>query len=85
MVTSPNVPVVCLPQLGRQVLRGMQRKWRLPRMRLLPTERDIPFCHSKPEIRQIMDIGIFILRVAADCRVQGRNWTLPGVAYLRLS
>ena len=52
-------------------------------MRLLPTERDIQYCHSKPEIRQIMDIGIFILRVAADCRVQGRNWTLPGVAYLQ--
>ena len=30
-----------------------------------------------------MEIGIFILRVAADCRVQGRDWTLPGVAHLQ--
>ena len=30
-----------------------------------------------------MEIGIFILRVAADCRVQSRDWTLPGVAHLQ--
>ena len=30
-----------------------------------------------------MEIGIFILRVAADCQVQGRDWTLPGVAHLQ--
>ena len=40
-------------------------------------------CRGKPEIRQNMDIGIFILRVAADCRVQGRDWTLPVVAHLQ--
>ena len=40
-------------------------------------------CRGKPEIRQNMEIGIFILRVAADCRVQGRDWTLPGVAHLQ--
>ena len=39
-------------------------------------------CRGKPEIRQHMEIGIFILRVAADCRVQGQDWTLPGVAHL---
>ena len=30
-----------------------------------------------------MEIGIFILRVAAGCLVQGRDWTLPGVAHLQ--
>ena len=40
-------------------------------------------CPGKPEIRQNMEIGIFILRVAADCQVQGRDWTLPGVAHLQ--
>ena len=40
-------------------------------------------CCGKPELRQNMEIGISILRVAADCRVQGRDWTLPGVAHLQ--
>ena len=40
-------------------------------------------CRGKPEIRQNMEIGIFILRVAADCQVQGRDWTLSGVAHLQ--
>ena len=40
-------------------------------------------CRGKPEIRQNMEICIFILRAAADCRVQGRDWTLPGVAHLQ--
>ena len=82
MVTSPNEPVVCLPLLVRQALRGMQRKWHLPCMLLVPTERDIPYIVVENDIRQNMEIGIFILRVAADCRVQGRDWTLPGVAHL---
>ena len=30
-------------------------------------------CRGKPEIRQHMEIGIFILRVAADCYVQGQD------------
>ena len=38
-------------------------------------------CRGKPEIRQNMEIGIFIIKVAADCRMQGRDWTLPGVAH----
>ena len=33
---------------------------------------------GEPEIRQYMEIGIFILRVAADCQVQGQDWTIPG-------
>ena len=37
-------------------------------------------CRGKPE-RQNMDIGTFILRVAADCRVQGCEWTLHGMAH----
>ena len=40
-------------------------------------------CRGKSELRQNMKIGIFILRVAADCRVQGRDWTLPWVAHLQ--
>ena len=40
-------------------------------------------CRGKLEIRQNMEIGIFILRVAADCQVQGRDWTLSGVPHLQ--
>ena len=41
-------------------------------MLLVPTERDIPYIVvKKTEVRQHMEIGIFILRVAADCQVQG--------------
>ena len=29
------------------------------------------------------DLDCYELRVAADCRVQGRDWTLPGVAHLQ--
>ena len=46
-------------------------------------ERYSIHCRGKPEIRQHMESGIVILRVAADCRAQGQYWTLIGVAHLQ--
>ena len=40
-------------------------------------------CRGKSEKRHTFEVGLYLLRVAADCRVQGRDWTLPGVAHLQ--
>ena len=33
--------------------------------------------------RHTVEAGLYLLRVAADCRVQDRDWTLLGVAHLQ--
>ena len=40
-------------------------------------------CRGKSEKRHTFEVGLYLLRVAADCIVQGRDWTLPGVAHLQ--
>ena len=81
MVTSYNVPVVCSPQTSPE---GYAEEV-APAMYAISTygERYSIHCRGKPGIRQHMEIGIFKLRVAADCRVQGQDWTLPGVVHLQ--